>query len=959
MKKELYLALLLFILIPSGSVNAQMADLASAVSLLERASGQETLETDEREEKNEGEEKSEKPRERHVVVEKDYGYTGAKDFANTPQEKFLDEPLPYFGYDFFFQQTESNAQTLANLPTPLDYVLGPGDDIKVQLFGSTNTTWDLRVSKVGDVFLPGIGPVMVAGEVFQDFQTIIKDIINKQMVGTSVVVTMGELRSIDIFVLGEVVQPGMFTISSLTTLTNALFETGGINITGSLRNVQLKREGKVIAILDFYDLLLKGDTSQDLAMNQGDVIFIPPITRTAGVAGEVVRPGIYELKAGETLGDLVRFAGNLKPKADIVGAEIRRVSDLGNGFETHTVNLNDPDNFELKHGDVLNVYPVLNNLTNVVLVSGHAPQPGFFPWKKGMRIGDIMKSSDGFLSMTDLHYVLLKREDKISRDYTFLQTDLVEVFKNPESDANLVLADRDQIILFPSLIIQDQITTRLIEDEYEVDEETQRNVLVGEWSSLTGLRKSLLEQQVEQAEEFKPINPLTGQTIADVDIRRYYEYSIYDYCTVPEDLAIAVVESAGFNTKKSIPVEDLKDIRTAEQFQRFLVEIDTENKKTQILSREDSQLTSNLTRLCRQQLLDPILEIINRQTTIDKDKGTVSVFGNVHFPGEYPLTENMRLKDSISAAGGPMDATYKSEIELSRRVSEGKQFSSTNEFISMSNARVMQQTRLQEMDLVTLKQMAINTGTVEITGEVFFAGVYPISENQTLGELVRRAGGITNRGSVQGAYFVRKSLQEAEFKRLEDAKSELRRQVLLSSQAGGLGQSGLSVASVTQLTTLLGNEVNDINVLGRLVVGLESVLNGTTADIVLEDGDRLHIPAEQQTISVIGEVYMDNSHVYKKNFSVDDYIQLSGGANEFANEDNIYLIKVNGSIVSPSQLSSGAFFRRVSSGGLQPGDTIVVPLQVQPFSGAKAATELTQIIYQMAIAAAAVNSFGR
>ena len=956
MKKELYLVLLLFILIPSGSVNAQMAELADAVQLLERASsGQETQKIEE--EKDEEEEESGESGEKIVVVETDYGYTGAKDFANIPQEKFLDEPLPYFGYDFFFKQTESNVQTPTNLPTPPDYVLGPGDEINVQLFGSTNTSWNLKVSKLGDVFLPGIGPVMVAGEVFQDFQKTIKDIVTSQMVGTSVVVTMGKLRSIDIFVLGEANQPGMFTISSLTTLTNALFETGGINVTGSLRNVQLKRKGKVITTLDFYDLLLKGDTSQDLEMNQGDVIFIPPITKTAGVAGEVVRPGIYELKEDETLGDLIRFAGNLKPKADIVGAEIQRVSDLGNGFETHTVNLNDPDNFELKHGDMLNVYPVLNNLTNVVLVSGHALQPGFFPWKEGMRIGDLMKSSDGFLSMTDLHYVLIKRENKISRDYTFLQTDLVEVFKNPESDDNLVLADRDQIILFPSLIIQDQITTRLIEDEYEFDEETQRNVLIGEWSSLTGLRKSLLEQQVETAEEFKPINPLTGAVIGEVDIRRYYEYSVYDYCTVPEDLAVAVIESAGFSTKKSIPVEDLKDIRTPEQFQRLLIEIDTENKKTQILSREDSQLTLNLTRLCRQQLMDPVLEIINRQTTIDKDKGTISIFGNVHFPGEYPLTENMRLKDSINAAGGPRNATYESEIELSRRVIKGKQFSSTNEFISMFDARSMNQTRLQEMDVVTLKQMATNTGTVEITGEVFFAGVYPISDNQTLGELVRRAGGITDRGSVQGAYFVRKSLQEAELKRLEDAKNELKRQILLSSQAGGFGQSGLNVNSITQLTTLLGNESIDINALGRLVVDLESILNGAEADIVLEDGDQLHVPAEQQTISVIGEVYMDNSHVYEKNLSVDDYIALSGGANEFANEDNIYLIKVDGSIVSPSQLSSGAFFRRASSGGLQPGDTIVVPLQVQPFSGAKAATELTQIIYQMAIAAAAVNSF--
>ena len=955
MKKELYLVLLLFILIPSGSVNAQMAELADAVQLLERASsGQEAQQIEE--EEDEEEEEPGAHREMPVILEKDYGYTGAKDFANTPQEKFLEEPLPYFGYDFFFKQTESNVQTPTNLPTPPDYVLGPGDEINVQLFGSTNTTWSLTVSKIGDVFLPGIGPLFVTGQTFEEVSQTIEDIIVNQMVGTSVEVSMGDLRSIEIFVLGEATRPGMYTISSLTTLTNALFDSGGMNVTGSLRNIQLKRKGKVISTLDFYDLLLKGDTSQDLAMNQGDVIFIPPIARTAGVAGEVVRPGIYELKEDETLGDLIRFAGNLKPKADIVGAEIQRVSALGRGFETHTVNLNDPDNFGLKHGDMLNVYPVLNNLTNVVLVSGHALQPGFFPWKKGMRIGDLMKSSDGFLSMTDLHYVLIKREDKTSRNYTFFQTDLVEVFKNPESDDNLVLADRDQIILFPSLIIQDQITTRLIEDEYEFDEETQRNVLIGEWSSLTGLRKSLLEQQVETAEEFKPINPLTGAVIGEVDIRRYYEYSVYDYCTVPEDLAVAVIESAGFSTKKSIPVEDLKAMRTPEQFQRLLIEIDTEMKKTEILSREDSQLTSNLTRLCRQQLLDPVLEIINRQAMSDKEKGTVSVFGNVHFPGSYPLTDNMSLKDSINAAGGPKDATYESEIELRRRANEAKQFSFSNEFISMSNARDMK-TRLQEMDVVTLKQIATNTGTVEITGEVFFAGVYPITEDQTLGDLVRRAGGITNHGSEKGAYFVRKSLREAEFRRLEDAKNELKRQVLLSSQAGGFGKSGLNVASITQLTTLLGNETSDINALGRLIVDLESILNGTTEDIILEDGDKLHIPTEQQTISVIGEVYMDNSHVYAKNLSVDDYIELSGGANEFANEDNVYLIKVDGSIVSPSQLSSGAFFRRVSSGGLQPGDTIVVPLQVQPFSGAKAATELTQIIYQMAIAAAAVNSF--
>ena len=280
MKKELYLVLLLFILTPSGSVNAQMAELSSAVALLEKASsGQDALTTEEEEDDGEEEEESGIIREKTVIVEKNYGYTGAKDFANIPQEKFLDEPLPYFGYNFFLKQTASGTNT-TNLPTPPDYVLGPGDEMVVRLFGSTNTTWELQVSKLGDVFLPGIGPIMVVGEVFQDFQKTVKNIINNQMVGTSAIVTMGELRSIDIFVLGEAIRPGMFTISSLTTLTNALFGVGGINVTGSLRNVQLKGEGKVITTLDFYDLLLKGDTSQDLAMNQGDVIFIPPIART-------------------------------------------------------------------------------------------------------------------------------------------------------------------------------------------------------------------------------------------------------------------------------------------------------------------------------------------------------------------------------------------------------------------------------------------------------------------------------------------------------------------------------------------------------------------------------------------------------------------------------------------------------------------------------------------------------
>ena len=198
-------------------------------------------------------------------------------------------------------------------------------------------------------------------------------------------------------------------------------------------------------------------------------------------------------------------------------------------------------------------------------------------------------------------------------------------------------------------------------------------------------------------------------------------------------------------------------------------------------------------------------------------------------------------------------------------------------------------------------------------------------------------------------------LKKAESERLKNAQEELKRKILLSSQAGGLGQASLDGNSISQLTALIATDVDEAEALGRLVIDLEGIISGQSQDIVLEDGDSINIPKNKQSVSVIGEVFVSNSHIFKGGLGINDYINLSGGITMFADESSIYLIRSDGSIVSPSQMPSG-FFRSGSS-LLQPGDTIVVPLQVQPFSGIKATTEITQIIYQMALAAAAVNSF--
>ena len=174
-----------------------------------------------------------------------------------------------------------------------------------------------------------------------------------------------------------------------------------------------------------------------------------------------------------------------------------------------------------------------------------------------------------------------------------------------------------------------------------------------------------------------------------------------------------------------------------------------------------------------------------------------------------------------------------------------------------------------------------------------------------------------------------------------------------------MGQSSLDNNAIAQLTSLIIDDTSETEKekLGRLVIDLESIMEGSIKDIILEDGDRLHIPKIQESITVIGEVFVPSSHSYAASLNISDYISLSGGINPYSDEDNIYLIKSDGRIISPSQLTSSRFFRGNFSKQLQPGDSIVVPLEVQLFSGIRATNEITQIIYQMALAAAAVNSF--
>ena len=234
--------------------------------------------------------------------------------------------LKPFGYDLFAGSPTTFAP-VTEIPVPNEYTLGPGDVLRIQLWGKENQQLELPVSRDGSISFPNSGPLSVAGLSFDEARQQIRKRVSEQYIGVQASVSLGELRSMRVFVLGEARNPGSYTVSSLSTITNALYVSGGVKQSGSLRTVQHKRNGKLIGTLDLYDLLLSGDSSGDHRLQPGDVVFIPTVGERAGIDGEVYRPALYELEHETSLKELVRLAGGLTPQAYPERVKIERTNE--------------------------------------------------------------------------------------------------------------------------------------------------------------------------------------------------------------------------------------------------------------------------------------------------------------------------------------------------------------------------------------------------------------------------------------------------------------------------------------------------------------------------------------------------------------------------------------------------------------------------------------------------------
>ena len=355
--------------------------------------------------------------------------------------------LKPFGYDLFANAPTTYAPA-ASIPVSGDYLLGPGDTLDILFYGKANNAFSLEINREGFVDFPELGPVGLAGLTYGEAKEMLQARISAQIIGTQVSISMGSLRSMQIFVLGEAFKPGAYTVSSLSTITHALVSSGGVSDIGSLRAIQLKRQGEVIATLDLYDLLLSGDTSKDVRVQAADVIYIPIVGDLASIGGQVLRPAIYELKGTESIGDLIDLAGGLGPKAFSSSARLERIND--EGFMTVLdLDMGQPGDkaIALQGGDHLKIDAITDYKKDIVTISGAVRHGGEFSWRQGMKVSDVISNREKLNPDTDLDVALVVRELKNSADIEVLTFNLGNMLSNTSGRDNLTLESRDKVVV--------------------------------------------------------------------------------------------------------------------------------------------------------------------------------------------------------------------------------------------------------------------------------------------------------------------------------------------------------------------------------------------------------------------------------------------------------------------------------------------------------------------------------
>jgi protein involved in polysaccharide export with SLBB domain len=803
-----------------------------------------------------------------------------------------------FGLDIFRRGIANPDLLPMDLPVGPDYVVGPGDSLSINVSGSIAQRFFRIIDREGRLQLPEVGAVLVSGRSLGEVQQTVQQALRTQFRHVSADVSLLKLRTVRVYVVGEVVSPGGYDISSLSTPLNALFAAGGVTPIGSLRRLEHYRGRQLLEEVDAYDLLLHGIRGELRRLENGDSLRVPPVGPLVNIDGMVRRPGSYELRKEKNLSEVLELAGGILPAAALRHIQVQRLEahekrtmlslEIAEASDKNTLR-STLEKFVTQDGDEVHIFPIALYNSEAVFLEGHVLRPGRYSYRVGMKLGDLVGSYKDLLPEPSGRYA------EIIHIATPDQRPVVESFSLTAALAHPEAA--------PTL---NPLDTVRIFGRY--DFEPLPEILV------TGEVQSPGWYRTNGQQHLRDALYQAGGTTSEA----WLEY-VQIFRREP-DGSTRVFSS------------NLRDAVVSDPSNNILLE-----PRDRILVHRQPQR------------VDPPSVIVSGEVA---RPGRYPLVANMHV-SDLLRSAGGLLRSASSTAGdlsqflqtsgtpGASSSTRTHKVDLGIALLAGS----------------AEDLELRDGDVLTVPQKENWTdvgATVTIRGEVAKPGVYGIQPGERLSSLLRRAGGLLPSAYARAAVFERASVREMQqqgrrelIQRLEQESVTFR----TSLTTTGTDEASL-VQSATQQKDRTLQALRVAPISARMVVHISEgrAFVGSFDDVELRAGDSLHIPKQPGFVLVIGQVFNSNAITYTPRKTAGWYLSRAGGATSLANKKAIFILRASGEVTSgTSSIWSGGVLTSV----IQPGDVIVVPEKVAlGGSGWKNIIAIAQVAQAAALAAA-------
>jgi len=786
-----------------------------------------------------------------------------------------------------------------DLPAGPSYVVGPGDGLSINLWGSVASRMYRVVDREGRLSLPEVGPLMVSGETMGAVQQKVQHALRTQFRDVSADVSLARLRTVRVYVVGEVKHPGAYDISSLSTPLNALLAAGGPSKDGSLRMVKHYRGKELVQNVDLYDLLLHGVRSDLKRLENGDTILVPPVGPEVKVEGMVRRPAIYELHGEKTLAQVLQLAGGILPTAALRHIEVQRVE----AHEKRTMlslNIRNPkgsaainqqlESFAVHDGDVIRIFPIAPYNEDAVYLEGHVLRPGRYSYHPGMRLGDLISSYSDLLPQPARHYAEIIRLKPPDFSPVVESFDLASALANPKTSPKLDPLDTVRIFSRFDFHYAPVVT---------VDGDV-RSPGTYHTSGVVRVRDAIY-----QAGGVSPDAYLNSAQLV-------------------RSLPDGRMKIMSINLREALNGDPLENV-LLESRDRILVHRNPLKAdppsvyvEGQVVRPGRFPLTANL------RVTDLVGLAGGLKRSADKQTADLTTYNT---NGQDPGTSKHQQINLQAALAG-------------------------NE---------TQNPVLKDGDVLTIKEIPAwkDIGaSITIRGEVRHPGTYGVSPGERLSSVLERAGGFLPTAYPQAAVLERPEVRQLQEKSRDELIQQVEQNatnVKVSINESASDQAALQKAAMQQHQQVLA-ALRKAPISGRLVVHLDKNLRSFTHsldDIQVRAGDTLFIPKRPDFVVITGQVYNSNAITYEPGRTAGWYLRRAGGVTGLGNKKAIFIVRANGSVVSGKGGMNSWWQGDALSTRIGPGDTIVVP--EKPIGGStlwKNLIQISQIASSSAIAAA-------